>query len=115
MDLLDVYVLLAVAYNLVSQLSKDLGFKAFAPTDPMIGTMLMIVVYLWFNSVESFTRMPSIALCAVLIYFIARFGIYRHATSYREESYHSRLTWCGAILINLFGVSILAHSIVVGS
>ena len=43
----------------------------------------------------------------VLLAMIVRFGIIQHMLNYSPHTYHSRLSWLLAILINVFGCIVL--------
>lgn len=107
MELLDIYIIFGIGYNLISQICKDMSERAFAPTDPVIGSLMMLGVYLWFGSLVGPLTAPKIFVCCALIYLIARFGIYQHIALNNIDMYLSRATRFIAISINLFGVGVL--------
>ncbi|WP_417452099.1 hypothetical protein [Kordiimonas sp.] len=105
------YFVLAIGYNLVSQLRADLGKEPLAPTDPPFGILMMSVLFvIW--SLQDIFQMPVWAmLIAVYLYLIARFGVWRHLVGYAEDIYLSRLAWRSAIGINLYGLGVLGADV----
>lgn len=98
------YFLVAIAYNVMSQIWLDWKGRGFAPTDPNIGILFVGVVYLFFLC-HVLIPVPSfIAVMAVFIALIIRFGIVRHWVLERSDAYWSPTTRTLAVAINLFGV-----------
>lgn len=110
-SLLDVYIYLAMGYNVVSLLMKDVTNRPLAPTDPAFGVLMMAAVYLWFTLAPQISLNLYLFVSAVFIYMICRFGIYQHAVNFKVDAYHSRLSWLVAIIINVFGVTVLGGNI----
>ena len=105
------YFILAIGYNVVSQLAADSGRRALAPTEPSFGILMMSVLFLIWSCISLMPLAGWAALMAVYIYLILRFGIFKHLTGYGDELYASRLSWRCAIGINVFGVAILASDL----
>lgn len=108
---LDIYIFLAIGYNVASQLMSDCRGRALAPTDPTTGVLIMVALYLWFRVGPSLSLTLFGFVAVVFIYLVCRFGIYRHIVNYSKEEYSSRLSWGSAISINIFGVCILLANV----
>lgn len=109
---LDIYIFIAIGYNLFSQVLLDLRGKALAPTDPTTGVLIMTALYLWFRLAPELSIPLFVFVALVFIYLVCRFGIYRHVVGFKESEYSSRLSWGSAILINICGVVVLAGHLV---
>ncbi|MFC7051051.1 hypothetical protein [Emcibacter nanhaiensis] len=106
--LCELYFVLAVGYNIVSQVRSDLLRRPLAATDPVFGILVMSVFYLIWSSGD--ILIPSVWNAFVILYLllILRFGVIKHLLTYSAEVYSSRLAWFSAISINIFGVGVLA-------
>ena len=110
-NLMTVYILLAIGYNLASFFWLEIRGRSFAPTVPSDAIHVMTVFYCAY--LLSKTMPLAVAVLILVSYFfsIGRFGILRHLTSYSAKEYLSRLTWVTAISINVFGVLVIAATI----
>ncbi len=111
---LDIYIILAIGYNLISLLLNDFTGRSLAPTDPLMGIKMMAIVYIWFRLEANLSYIVWVFGGTIFTYLIARGGIYRHATGYASDLYHSRFSWIVAQMINIFGVSIFFGMLVGG-
>lgn len=109
---LHIYFVIAVAYNVLSQLSADFFDKPFAPTDPKTGIMTVTVVYLIFMLRDVIPLNSVLFLLAVFTFLIGRYGVLHHSINYKKDAYLSRLTWLSAMVINVFGVVYLTVFII---
>ena len=106
--LVHTYFVMAIAYNIFSQVWLDVGGRKFAPTDPGNGLLVVSLVYLIFMLEGVILPLPFLFLLLVWMLAILRFGVLQHLFNYDEDSYLSRVTWSAAILINLFGLLCLS-------
>lgn len=106
-----VYFVLAIGYNLLSIGFKEVTGKALAQTEPMNAIVMMSVLFLIYSATTFLEPIARTLLIAVFLVLILRYGIIRHLTSYSSESYYSRLSWCSAIGINIFGICVLSLSL----
>ena len=105
------YFILAIGYNVISQVRADVMKKALAPTEPSFGILMMTVLFLVWHAEPILPPVAQQSLLILFILLIARFGIARHLTSYSPEAYSSKLSWGAAIGINIFGACVLTiHS-----
>ena len=111
---LNIYIILAIGYNLVSQILDDLKGKKLAPTDPTNGTLIIASIYLWFTLAPSHSIGVFLIGAATFIYLIGRFGILKHLMGFAPDIYHSRISWLAAMGINIFGLLVLlAYAVMV--
>lgn len=101
------YFLLALAYNIASQVSFDITGRKLTPTDPGFGIVFISLVYLLFLLKPYLPTYPFVVLGIVLLVSILRFGIIKHLLSFSPDTYYSRFSWFLAISINLFGCIVL--------
>lgn len=106
------YFALAIGYNLASIGVKELTGKALAPTDPMNAIVMMSVLFLIYSATTILDTIARTLLMSVFLILIIRYGIFAHVMSYSSDVYHSRLSWCSAIVINIFGVCVLSLSLI---
>lgn len=102
-----VYIALAIGYNLLSLVWKELSGKAFAPTDPVSGITIVAAVYCCYLLLDTMPLVTAAVLLITFIVLIGRFGIWQHATHFDSTTYLSRGTWGLAMAINVFGVGVL--------
>lgn len=101
------YFLAALAYNVASQVLNDMAGRKLAPTDPVFGILFISLVYLVYLLKPYLPLYPFTLLILVLLAMILRFGVIQHLLNYSPHTYHSRLSWSLAILINVFGCIVL--------
>lgn len=110
-NLINLYFILAIGYNVVSLVRMDLRGQGLAPTEPGQAIVMMALVYVIHASLLMLGLTPWALLMAVFIALIIRFGIFRHVFGYSSEVYSSRAAWVAAIGINIFGVTVLTSHI----
>ena len=108
----ELYLLLAVGYNLCSLLLQDWRGRTLAPTEPVSAINMMVLLYLVHATQHLLGLIPWSLLITLYTLLIARFGIWRHLVGYSKESYHSRTAWTVAIVINLLGVLTLVQLLI---
>ncbi len=101
------YFLAALAYNVASQVLHDMAGRKLAPTDPVFGILFISLVYLVYLLKPYLPLYPFTLLILVFLAMILRFGVIQHLLNYSPHTYHSRLSWSLAILINVFGCIVL--------
>lgn len=106
------YFFIAVMYNVLSQVWKEATGRTFASTDPVDGIMMVALVYLIYLLRAALPEFAWFFLMIVFTLTIARFGIVHHLLNYSQGDYLSRATWLSAIGINIFGVTVLAASLI---
>lgn len=106
------YFILAIGYNVVSLVRRDMNRPALAPTEPVQAIVMMSLLYVICASEPVLGRTAWTALIAVFVLLIARFGIYRHLVGYTPDDYSSRIAWATAIAINAYGVFVLCLALV---
>ena len=101
-----IYVILWVAYNGVSLYLKAQGQPALAPTQPVLGTISMIIYALCL--IPGFLRKITIyrILMGVAIVVMGYGGVVTHIinTFTQPQVYSSMVSWALAVGINLFGL-----------
>ncbi len=107
-----IYFFIAVTYNILSQLWKEVTGKTFATTDPVTGITMVALIYVIYLLRAVIPEFSWYFLMTVFILTVARFGIVHHLLNYSQESYLSKLTWLSAISINIFGVIVLAACLI---
>lgn len=107
-----IYFVMAIAYNIFSQMCLDLTGRKLAPTDPANGILVVSLVYVVFLLRDQVPLPAFIFLAIIWILVIARFGIFQHLVSYALDSYRSRAAWVAAIAINLFGVLVMGALVI---
>ena len=105
------YFFMAIAYNVFSQVWKDVAGRTFATTDPVNGVLMITLLYVIYLLRAMLPEPAWYFLMLVFILTITRFGIVHHLSNYSQESYLSRTTWLSAIVINIFGVGVLTASL----
>lgn len=105
--MLHAYFVVALLYNVFSQIWLDAFKRPWAPTDPKTGIMTVSVVYLTFLLETTIGRASQIFLLILFTALILRFGVVHHIMNYKPSDYLSRLTWLLAIGINIYGVVIM--------
>lgn len=98
------YFIIAILYNVFSQLSNDLIGKKFAPTDPSYGFLVVSLVYVIFLTRNQIPQFSFLFLFGLWTLSILRFGVGNHLRAYSKENYLHHLTWVAAIAINAYGV-----------
>lgn len=106
------YFILAIGYNVMSLVRRDMNRPVLAPTEPVQAIVMMSLLYVIYASEPVLDRIPWTALVAVFVSLIARFGIYRHLVGYSPTEYSSRIAWAMAIGINAYGVCVLCLALV---
>ena len=106
------YFILAIGYNVVSLVRRDMNRPALAPTEPVQAIVMMALLYVIYASEPVLGRTAWTALIVVFVSLIARFGIYRHLVRYTSDDYSSRIAWVAAITINAYGVLALCLALV---
>lgn len=104
------YLVFAVAYNIVSQWRINCGLQALSATDPLVGIINMVIVFaVVMLGVKGLLRTYSV-LNALLFLLVLYAGIYLHLRAIWQPellaNYASISAWAIAILINVFGVTI---------
>lgn len=105
------YIALAIGYNLMSIVWKDVTGKAFAPTDPITGITIMAGLYACYLLLDQIPNATAFVILLAFIVLIARYGIWQHATNFDSKTYLSRATWLLAMTVNVFGVGILVWTL----
>lgn len=100
------YFVVAILYNVFSQIFDDVGGKKWAPTDPSYGFQVVSLVYVIFLIRDLIPEPAFLFLFGLWTLSILRFGVGNHLKTYSKEGYFHRLTWVLAIAINVFGVSV---------
>ena len=106
------YFILAIGYNVVSLVRRDMNRPPLAPTEPVQAIVMMSLLYVIYASGSVLGRIAWTALIAVFVLLIARFGIYRHLVGYTPDDYSSLIAWATAIAINAYGVLVLCLGLV---
>ena len=107
----NIYIVLAIGYNLVSIIAKDIVGRSLAPTDPITGITIVGALYALFLVVDKMPLFSIVIVFGAFIYLIVRFGIFQHLLNYDAQKYFSRFSWAAAFLINIFGIAVLAQLI----
>lgn len=110
-QLVNLYFILAIGYNLLSIVRTDLKGSSFAPTDPMAGITLMCMLYLIYSLDTVLPGTPRLLLLVVLLSLVVRFGIIRHLFSTELTEYSSTAARYSAALINILGVVAISSSL----
>ena len=105
--LFSIYIVLAVGYNLVSLLLVEVTGKRAAPTDPVVGIMMMSILYLTYATGPQVSRLLYLFLLTSFVLLIFRFGIIAHIWAADRGLYYSEFARYSAFGINIFGVAIL--------
>ena len=103
------YFIVAILYNVASQLCLDIFKKKFAPTEPISGVLIISVFYLLYLMEELLPFSVRIFLMVIYLLAVIRFGIFYHLLNFTKDAYFSRQTWILAIIINIFGVLVLLY------
>ena len=106
------YIVLAVGYNLVSLLLVEVTGKRAAPTDPVVGVMMMTVLYLIYATSPQVSKTLYIFFLISFILLVFRFGIITHIWATDRSLYFSEFTRYSAFAINIFGVATLLAIVV---
>ena len=109
--LVNFYFVLAIGYNLLSIVFMDITGKGLAPTEPTNAIVMMSVIFLIYSATTMLEPFARIMLMVIFLLLILRYGIVGHMLSYSNEVYYSKLSWCSAIAINIFGASVLSLSL----
>ena len=107
-----VYFILALFYNVVSQVFNDALKKKLAPTDPSFGILFVSVVYAIYLIGPYIPWFSYLVMMLIFIASILRFGVIKHLMNWSEQDYYARWSWFLAIAINVFGVVILPANLV---
>lgn len=108
------YFVLAIGYNVVSQVWGDVFGRKFSATDPSFGVLIISVIYTIYL-LDGVISVPArIFMLAVFVALIARFGVVKHLGAVEAEAYLSPLTRTVAIGINVFGVVVLSAHVIGG-
>jgi hypothetical protein len=102
------YFVLAIGFNVLSQVSVNLIGKKFTPTEPLHGLQVMSLVLVIFalrDLIPAWVFLPLFALWTLNIF---RFGIGNHLPGYKSDTYLNWFTWLSAIAINVFGTVVLS-------
>lgn len=102
--LFTIYIVLAVAYNIMSVVLIEVTGRSAAPTEPMMGFVTITALYLVFATGPAVSKFLYLFLLTTFLLSIFRFGVLRHLLGFDAKTYYSRLTWAAAFLINGFGV-----------
>lgn len=111
------WVLLGFGYNLISLIKRAIDGTALAPTDPVAG-IIFVGMGLGVISI-GLTRLRKTYASLALIFacLLAYSGVYLHVAAYLSSptlnGYASPIAWAAAVLINLFGVTVLIWGAVV--
>lgn len=107
-----IWIGLGAAYNAISHLQISTGKAALAPTDPSAGLIFMAICAAVVCIGLIGWRKTYGTLAAALTLLLAYSGVFSHANAYLTDAtlpnYACMLAWALAILINVFGVSVLA-------
>ncbi|MBN2225176.1 MAG: hypothetical protein JW765_10905 [Deltaproteobacteria bacterium] len=102
-----VYCLLGIGYNVVSLIGSRTGGSALAPTNPMMG-MVVMAVYggcLLVGALK-YVRIYRI-LMALSVLVLGYGGVVLHLVNFtaaRTFLYYSIVAWGAAVAVNLFGL-----------
>lgn len=110
-QLVNLYFILAIGYNLLSIARADLKGSGLAPTDPMAGITLMCLLYLLYSLDTVLPETSRQLLILSLLALVVRFGIVRHLFSTDLSEYSSSVARYGAALINILGVVAISTSL----
>lgn len=105
------YFFLAIAYNVASIAFKDVTGRALAPTDPILAIVMLSAFFLIYAASSALHDVARTLLILVYLGLISRFGIVAHWKSYSDDRYYSRFWWVVAITINIFGVIVIAMTL----
>jgi hypothetical protein len=101
-----IYVILGILYNGVSLYLISQGGKGLAPTQPVMGTISMLVYALFL--IPGYLRKRTLyrILMGVAILVIGWGGVVTHIINIftQPQLYSSILSWALAVGINLFGL-----------
>ncbi len=111
-SLFSIYIVLAVGYNLVSLLLVEVAGKRAAPTDPVVGVMMMSIIYLTYATGSQVSKPIYLFLLISFVLLIFRFGIIAHIWAADRSLYFSEFARYSAFGINIFGVAILLAIVV---
>lgn len=106
------YFILAIGYNVLSQVSVDLIGKKFAPTEPPHGFQVMSLVLVIFALRDLIPVWVFLPLFSLWTLNILRFGIGNHVPGYKPDAYLNWFTWFSAITINIFGTLVFSGYII---
>lgn len=111
------WVLLGLGYNLISLVKRAIGSTPLAPTDPVAGLIFMGVGFGIISIGLTRLRKTYASLTLMLACLLAYSGVYLHVAAYISAptliGYASPFSWAAAVLINLFGVTVLIWGAVV--
>lgn len=110
-QLVNLYFILAIGYNLLSIARTDWKGKSFAPTDPMAGITLMCILYLVYALEAVIPNTARLLILIALLALVVRFGIVRHLLRFDPAEYTSSLARYSAALINILGVVAISISL----
>ena len=110
-DAVNLYFILAIGYNIVSLIIREINGKTLAPTEPRGAITTMTLLYLVFMSHSILGPVARTALLGLFTLMILRFGVIQHLLNYQPDDYLNRAAWASAIGINLFGVSVIGLSL----
>ena len=101
------YCFLGIGYNVVSLIGSRTGGEALAPTNPVMG-MVVMAVYGGCLAVGAlgYGRIYRV-LMALAVLVLGYGGVVVHLVNYtagRTFLYYSIVTWGAALAINLFGI-----------
>jgi len=108
------YVVMAIAYNVMSMMSADFHNRPLAPTDPLIGTIFITTIFLVYSADTILSPMSRSLLLLVYLGLITRFGVIRHLFLEDQANYTSTTARLSAAGINIFGVLAIAGSLLIG-
>lgn len=101
-----IYFILAIGYNVLSQICFDIKGRTFAPTDPSYGFQVMTIVLIIFVIRDSIPNWIFLPLFFLWTLSTVRFGIGNHLPGYKSETYLNKFTWASALLINVYGSTV---------
>lgn len=102
-----VYFFLGNMYNVGSLLVIRNGEPAWASTDALFGVVSMSVYGLCLSTGLLKNLRLYRLLMGLLVILLGYGGVITHILNFgKMELYHSILTWCGAIVINSYGLTL---------
>lgn len=98
------YSFLGLMYNVGSMYSIRAGDAAYAPTDPVFGTLGMSLVGLFVAAGLLKNLVPYRVLMGIAVVLAGYGGVITHFLNIGHmELYQSPVTWAGAIAVNTYG------------
>lgn len=101
------YIGLALGYNVLSEIWRQLWGQTLAPTDPQRGLQVVTLLYLTFVIARDLAPVSGRLVLLVWAGLVTWSGILRHLQRDDSRTYAGEPARWGAALINLYGVIVI--------